>query len=164
MTEWLRDWILGMVGASMVCAAAAELTPKGPVKGVVKTMCGVVLASALLGPLLRFDFPSYALHLARARSEAAAVTARAGEISSELDRRVIEERTRAYILDKAKALGSAVTDARVTLEWSTEGFWYPTAAELDGEYHRGLSELIAAELGIGRGAQTWKERGADGPQ
>ena len=162
MMEWIRSWIFGLVGAAMVCAVATELTPKGPVKSVVKTLCGVVLSAALLGPLLRFNVSDYALNLARARADAAAVTEAAGDISSELDRRVIEDRTRAYILDKAQTLGCAVTDARVTLQWSTEGFWYPVAVELDGAYDRRLSDAIAAELGVGRGAQSWRDNAYDG--
>ena len=162
MTEWIRTWVLGLAGASLFCAVATELTPKGPVKSVVRTLCGVVLASALLGPLLRFDFSGYALNLARARAQAAEVSAQAGEISAELDRRVIEARVRTYILDKAQSLGCAVSDARVTLRWSTEGFWYPVSVELDGTFDRQLSDDIAAELGVGREAQSWRDDAHDG--
>ena len=163
MTEWIRSWVLGLAGAALACALATELTPKGPVKSVIKTLCGVVMASALLGPLLEFDFPAYALNLSKARAEAAHVTEEAEIISSELDRRVIEGRLRAYILDKAAALGSGVTDALVTLRWSTDGYWYPVAVELDGPFHAGLSEAIAGDLGVGRGAQSWKDGGQGGP-
>ena len=156
MIELIRTWVLALTGAAAFCAVATELTPKGPVKSVVRTVCAVVMAAALLSPLLEFDFPAYALNLARYRDGAAALTESGRETGAELNRRVIEERLAAYILDKARSLGADVTEARVTLKWDTDGLWYPTAAEIAGNYHRALSDCIAAELGVPSEAQTWR--------
>ena len=156
MIELIRTWVLALTGAAAFCAVATELTPKGPVKSVVRTVCAVGLAAALLSPLLEFDFPSYALNLARYRDGAAALTASGREAGAELNRRVIEERLAAYILDKARSLGATVAAARVTLKWDADGLWYPVAAEIVGDYHEALSGCIAAELGVPAEAQTWR--------
>ena len=158
MIELIRTWVLALTGAAAFCAVATELTPKGPVKSVVRTVCAVGLAAALLSPLPEFDLSSsaYALNLARYREGAAALTASGTETGRELNRRVIEERLAAYILDKARSLGVTVTEARVTLKWDAEGLWYPVAAEIVGDYHEALSGCIAAELGVPAEAQTWR--------
>ena len=104
MIELIRNWVLALTGAAAFCAVATELTPKGPVKSVVRTVCEVVMAAALLSPLMEFDFPAYALNLARYRDGAAALTASGRETGAELNRRVIEQRLSAYILDKARRI------------------------------------------------------------
>lgn len=156
MMELIRSWLLGLTGAAVFCAIATELTPKGPVKGVVRMVCGVVMAAALVAPLYAFDFPAYALNMARYRAEAATITAEGREISDTLDRRVIEETLEAYILDKAQTLGAEVSAARVTVRWSGEGVWYPEAAEIAGNWNGALAGAIEAELGIPKEAQTWR--------
>ena len=156
MIELIRTWVLALTGAAAFCAVATELTPKGPVKSVVRTVCAVSLAAALLSPLLKFDFPAYALSMARYRDGAAALAEAGRETGAELNRRVIEERLAAYILDKARYLGADITEARVTLKWDARGLWYPVAAEIAGDYSGVLSECIAAELGVPAEAQTWR--------
>lgn len=155
MTDALRSWILGLTGAAVFCAAATLLTPEGRVKTVVRLLCGAVMASALLLPLLRMQTGSYALNLSKYRAEALRAENDAEKIRQSLDRRLIEEKAEAYILDKAQALGADVAGASVALEWSTEGFWYPVGAELQGEYCAPLSRLIEAELGVSAQAQRW---------
>ena len=155
MIEFIRSWILGLTGAATVCAVATLLTPRGPVKGVTRTLCGVVMAAALLKPLIGFDFPAYSLNLSEYRARGAALTGQAEEISDALNRRSIEAELEAYILDKAQTLGAAVSGAEVTVAWSTEGYWYPVAAEIEGSYDAALSALIEGELGVSREAQTW---------
>jgi len=157
MTEFLRSWVLGLTGAALLCAAAEKLTPKGRVRSIVHLLGGVILSAALFAPLLEAVPEDYGLNLALYRESAAAVSASGEEIARTLDRRIIEEQTEAYILDKARSLGAEIGGAKVTLEWSTEGLWYPVAADLDGPYHGGLSGILEAELGIPASRQSWRE-------
>ena len=156
MIELLRTWLLGMIGAALFCAVASELTPKGAVKRVQSVLCGVVMASALLLPLLRMDLSDYALNLAQSREAAAEVTQSAGEISGRLNRRSIEAQLEAYILDKAQTLGAAVNGVSVSARWSTEGVWVPVAVTVDGTYSAALADVIEAELGVPQAAQSWR--------
>ena len=96
----------------------------------------------------------------QANPEAArAVAEGAGEEADRLNRTIIERECAAYILDKADALGLAVSSAAVTARWSEEGFWYPwesraACSESDRET---LSAVIEAELGIPAERQSWEE-------
>ena len=157
MTDFLRDWILSLTGAAIVCAAALRLAPEGRVKRVLRTLCALAMAAALFSPLLRgAALPDYAPELARYRAAAEALTGEGEALGRELDRDVIERRMEAYILDKANALSVPLTAAHVALRWSTEGVWVPESAELDGAFNDTLARLLEAELGIPRRAQTWR--------
>ena len=151
----LRQWVLGVAGAAVFCAVAQELTPKGRVRSVQRLLCGVVMALALVRPLLGLDLERYSISLAEYRRDTAALASRAEEISDSLSRTLIQEKCSAYILDKAAQLGLELSSAEVELRWSDEGVWYPVAARLGGEYDERLSRLIETELGIGGGMQEW---------
>lgn len=157
MLELIRQWVLGLAGAALCCAVLTEITPKGSVKGIVKALCGMVMALALISPLLKADGSVYALNMAKYRENALEVSAQGKEISDRLSRTIIEEECRAYILDKAAALGAQLSDAAVTLKWSSQGLWYPVGCTLRGEYSAALESAIAAELGIGPEEQKWVE-------
>lgn len=157
MLELIRQWVLGLAGAALCCAVLTEITPKGSVKNVVKALCGMVMALALVSPLLKADGGSYALNMAKYRENAQAVSMQGKEISDRLSRTIIEEECRAYILDKAAVLGAELSEAAVTLKWSSEGLWYPVGCRLTGEYSAALETAIAAELGIAPDAQEWVE-------
>ena len=156
MTDILRSWILGLAGTAVICAVARLLTPQGRVKRIVELLCGVAMTVALLSPLLEPDLRDYGLHLSEYRAGAAALTADGETLRQSLDRSIIEEKLEAYILDKAQSLGADVTAAEVTMQWSTEGYWYPARALLQGPFHDRLSRLLEAELGIPESAQTWR--------
>lgn len=153
--NWLRSWILGLAAAALLCAVCLELTPKGAVKSVQRFLCALVMTLSLISPLLRLQGANYALALARYRSLAQSITARTEEISRSFSRTYIEEECRAYILDKAQELALELHDAVVTLRWSGEGFWYPVRVQLEGDYHPALSQIIEADLGLGRKEQQW---------
>ena len=156
MIAFFRSWLLGLIGAALVCAITSELTPKGGAKRVENMLCGIVMISALLLPLFRMDFSDYAMELAKSREAAAAVTQSADEISARLNRRSIEAELEAYILDKAQTLGAQVQQVSVTVRWSTEGVWIPTTVAIDGTYHAALARTIEGELGIAAADQSWR--------
>ena len=70
--------------------------------------------------------------------------------------RSIEERTAAYISDKAKTLGTEVS-AEVKTTPSSEGIPVPVEAEIAGAYTRELAEYIEQDLGIPAERQVWCE-------
>ena len=158
MTQWIRDWILSLTGTALICAAALRLTPEGRVKPVLRLLCGVCMAAALFSPLLGGSLTAaYPLELSRYRTAAAALTEQAESLRQELDRGIIEERMEAYILDKARAMGAKLHGVSVSLRWSTEGFWVPEAATLDGSFCEPLARYLEADLGIPRTAQSWRD-------
>lgn len=155
MLELIRNWVLGLAGAALCCAVLTEMTPAGNVKNAVKALCGIVMALALIEPLLKADTENYSLNLAKYRESASNISRQGKEISDRLNRTIIEEECRTYILDKAMSLRAELEDAAVKLKWSSEGMWYPVGCTLDGEYNDALAAVIESELGIPRQAQEW---------
>ena len=145
-----------MIGAAIFCAVASELTPKGTVKNIQRTLCGMVLAAAMLFPLLQLDFGAYASQIAQLRGSDASLGTEAQERAQLLSRTIIEDELEAYTLDKAQTLGAAVNAVSVSARWSTEGVWVPVAVTVDGTYSAALADVIEAELGIPQAAQSWR--------
>ena len=157
MLEAIRTWIMGIAAAAVFCALANELTPKGAVKNVLGAVCGIVMALALVSPLLSLDFSAYSLNTARYKAEAEGISNYGEEISNRYQRTIIEESSAAYILDKAEGLSLNITGASVHAQWSEEGYWYPVQAEITGGYDKTLSDFIESELGIKGEMQYWSE-------
>lgn len=129
MMESLRAWLLSLAGAALLTALAAMFPTSESLRRIVKLIGGVALTCLLFSPLVSFDYDSYAAALQDCRvsvSTDGAVT----DSSERLQRTVIESELRAYILDKAAQCGVSLADAQVTLQWSTDGYWYPYAVRL----------------------------------
>lgn len=157
LTQLLRNWILGLAGASVFCGIMLELCPKGAVKNAVKTVCALVMTIALVSPLFEIDMPSYSVNMAKYRSEGEKIAASAKESADSYSRTIIEEECRAYILDKAEVLGVDAGDVSVRLKWSDEGFWYPVECFVSAPYSPQLAGIIESELGITKDNQEWKK-------
>lgn len=155
MLDAVRTWIMGIAGAAIICAIACELTPKGQVKKVQAIICSIVMAIAVVSPLVSFNFESYSINIAKYKAQAQEIAADGEEISNRYQRTIIEESSAAYILDKAESLSLDIKNATVTVQWSSDGVWYPTEAEIEGAYNRELSAYIESELGIKEEMQHW---------
>ena len=151
LTEWLR----ALVGSAVFCALALALCPEGRPKRVLRAACGVVMAAALLSPVVELDMQALPEAIARYGEAARAVA----DGADRLNRTIIERECAAYILDKADALGLSASEASVTARWSEEGFWYPWECRVScAEGGRAaLSRAIEAELGIPPERQSWEE-------
>ncbi len=158
MTAAAAAWVRAIAGAALVCAAALVVTPKGSVKGVLKLLCGVVLLLVVIKPVLKLDPARLSLDMADYRERASEIAGNAQENQNELDRRFIEQKFAAYILDKAKALGLRDVTAEVTVKWG-EDCWYPYAAKLTGQPPQRertlLENAIEYDLGIPKERQYW---------
>lgn len=146
---------------SILCGVAVSITPEGGAKRVIGILSSAILIIAIITPLKDFDFENYALELARYREQEAELTAKGEEINERLNRLVIEQECQAYIMDKAIEIGFEVKEAKVTLQWSTEGVWVPYSAEISGEAtpeeRLRLGESIKAGLGIPPERVVWAE-------
>ena len=153
----LREWLTSIVVVTLLLSVAQTLVPEGSVRRVASFIGGLILLAALLRPVLgadlerlRLDLDGYEQALQEAREELAS----SGE--TELTER-IEERTAAYISDKADALGLEVT-VRVETDLGDDGVPVPSAAEVTGPWSEELASYMEKELGIPRERQVWHER------
>ncbi len=155
MLDVLRSWILGLAGAAIFCAVITELCPSGSTKKVLKLLCSLVMAMALLAPFINANLPSYSLNIAKYRAQAEKISSSAKESAENYSRSIIEEQCKAYILDKALALGVDVKELELRLRWNEGGFWYPERCIINAEYNSSLSEYIECELGLSKESQEW---------
>ena len=159
MTEFAGDWVRGIAGAALICAAATVLTPKGKVKNVLKLLCGIVLVIAMLNPILNDKLPAMSMDISEYRKEADEIIGNAQEKENSLSRSIIEDELETYILDKAESLNVKLQSVQVTVKWGDEGCWYPYEVSLVEDIplreQNLISNSIEAELGVPDERQYW---------
>ena len=141
MMAGLRGWLLALVAASLICALADALMPKGAVKRVGRLVCGLVLASAILSPLAGLDVESGQSWLERHLASE--------EVNSQM-KVIIEQEYAAYIVDKAAQLGAACS-ARTECR-RDGGLYLPQRVEVTGAVppplQSELVQIIVRDLGV----------------
>ena len=150
MMAGLRGWLLALVAASLICALADALMPKGAVKRVGRLVCGLVLASAILSPLAGLDVESgqswLERHLASVEFQRAALEE---EVNGQM-KVIIEQEYAAYIVDKAAQLGAACS-ARTECR-RDGGLYLPQRVEVTGAVppplQAELVQIIVRDLGV----------------
>ena len=159
MTEFASAWVRAIAGAALICAAASALTPKGKVKNVLKLLCGVVLITAMINPVINQEFPSLSMDISEYRRQADEITGSAEEKENSLSRTIIEDELEAYILDKAESLDAKLQSVEVSVKWGDEGCWYPyevyLTADIPQMKRKLISNSIEAEMGVPDERQYW---------
>lgn len=154
----LRAWLLGIACAAMLLALAQAMTPAGTVRKVGQFMGGLVLLLMVVKPVLHMDFSSLARSVQENWAAPQEIEAMAN-VNQSLLKTIIAERTGAYILDKAQALGVPCAAATVTCTAGEDGMPYPTTVTLDAPYSAALARAIEAELAIPADHQTYQTGG-----
>lgn len=146
----VRSWLLTVIAASLICALADALMPKGAVKRVGRLVCGLVLASAILSPLAGLDVESGQSWLER---HLASVEFQRAELEEEVNGQmkvIIEQEYAAYIVDKAAQLGAACS-ARTECR-RDGGLYLPQRVEVTGAVppplQSELVQIIVRDLGV----------------
>ncbi len=159
--EFIQNWIIGISAASILYAAVYSLAPDGRAKRAVRLAGGACVLIAVCAPISRVDMSSLALEAEELSDGYAAEAERMERERFEFMRSVIEKEAKAYIFDKADALGVTCdvdvmcSDSEgVPIPVSLHGVW---SGEEDARER--LAEAVARDLGIPRASQSW---GADG--
>ena len=147
----IRQWLLGMACAGMAGALAQALAPEGGAKRVARLAGALVLLLATVNPLLKLDGGEVAAWAEQAGSLGEGYAQALEEENDFLYAAIIEQRTAAYILDKAEQLGMDC-QAEVSYEYDGQGVPYPYQAEIRGiwtqEQRSQLEQTLERELGI----------------
>lgn len=155
----LSQWLRAVIFACIACSIALLITPDGRVKKAMRILCAAVMCSAVISPIVGFDFDVYAKAAAKYQTDARQYAEQGEQYSKNLNRSIIEEECSAYILDKAAELGADIDEAVVTALWSSDGYWYPYEVSIKsssfGAREQRLSEYIQAKLGISAEKQKW---------
>ena len=152
MLDALRGWIFKLIGASVLSAIALSVTLSPKMKRVVALCCSFLAAAVLLSPLSGLAGSSFSLDAFREQG-----SYRAGVLeqkNKELNRAVIEEQCRAYILSKAAELG-AEAEASVALKEDLTPYSCRVISDCGGAVRFVLSETIERDLGIPLSRQYW---------
>ncbi len=155
MMEFLREWIVHIVGASFLMAAASVLTPKGAVKRIELLCCAVILLLAVLQPLIGGTLPE----LPQARRIEESIREQREEFrksGQEEWEALIEEEFVSYIESKAKEMG---VDCRASVRLAADENGIPFADEVEltaAEVHAGLQRCIEQELGVAAERIRWR--------
>lgn len=161
MTGVLESWVRAIAGTALICAIAFALTPKGKVKSVLKLICGILIICAIVNPVMKKNLPNMSMDMSKYREKADEITNNASETKNSLSRTIIEDKLKAYILDKAKSYNAKLDSVSVSVKWGDEECWYPYEVSISaniGQKEKGLiSNAIEADLGIPKVRQYWSE-------
>ena len=132
----VRQWLLGVVLTAFAGTLARQLAVGAKGQAMVRLTAGLLLTLAILRPIaaLRWEAP-----------------AEGGLLAA-----VIEEKTAAYIWDKANELGLSC-EVHVTTAAGESGIPLPDAVTITGSYSPALAACIEKEVGIPAGKQNWLE-------
>ena len=152
--ELIKEYLLSITAAALICGAISSLTSKNAsISKLMQLLCGLFLAITVIRPIVevQLDNIDSFTELLVVDGEIAASPGK--EMAAEEMKRIIKEKTEAYILDKAKSLGAEI-EVEVTLE-----DFVPTGAIITGSVspfaRSSLITSISQDLGIPPEGQIW---------
>lgn len=154
--EAIRNYLFQITGAALLCGLLKNLVEEKTTAGAtVRMLCGVFMSLVLLSPLWKrtslgnFDFRA-------PRIQAQTAAAQGEERAREELERIIMEKTRAYILDKAGTIGAELA---VEVRLDSSEIPTPVGVTLRGNVapygKKKMQEWIQKDLGIPKEAQIW---------
>lgn len=150
----VKDYLISIVAASLVAGIATGITKKsGSISSMVRLLAGLFLTVTVMQPIVNISFGNLQLYLDQTSADADHA-AGIGRNTAETEvKQVIIERSCAYILEKANALG-----ADISVEVVLDDF-IPSAVEICGAVSpnakQQISNYITTNLGISTEDQQW---------
>ncbi|MCL1806997.1 MAG: hypothetical protein FWG31_04775 [Oscillospiraceae bacterium] len=155
--DFLRFWFFGVAGAAAVGVFALAVTPQGSTKKVVQIASALVLCIAVLRPFTGFNgLPEFDTD-----GFLPAMQTDFSEASDKMLSSLIADRTAAYIVNKAQALGLAVS---VSVTCRTGDHHYPEPWSVTVRHERpehaksALGKLISQDLDIPPERQSYIQK------
>lgn len=155
--EALRQYVLSVSSVAILCGLVISMTPKGAIQGIIKLVCGVFLAILVVQPVMQLN-PERILSRFTGQTEAdgEAAAAFGEEIARDSMSVYIKEKSEAYILDKAHALG---IQPEVEVTVGKDYLPVPVAAVIRGNVPEALrwklEQQITDNLGIAKENLQW---------
>ena len=161
MLDIIRQWLLGITCAALVAALVESLTPPGAVRKVGRLTGGLVLLIAMLHPLMALDQDALTRALTEYRLELSTYSDELEEENRSLMKGIIEERSNAYIQDKAEEMG---IQCQISVEVGEEGDWpVPESVTVFGslseEQQAELTQAIEVDFAIPAERQSYQSGG-----
>ncbi|MDR2605753.1 MAG: hypothetical protein LBC38_00540 [Oscillospiraceae bacterium] len=157
----LADWILSVSAAAFIGGIAAALAPEGKARRLVGFVSGFMTIAVMLAPVARVEVEDYSApelageygleDLADYSAYLDAAGIEGYDIyNGELLKKVIEDKTAAYILDKTGI------NAEVSAVKNSGDYPVPWEVTLFAPYSESVRFLITNDLGIPAERQKWE--------
>lgn len=155
--EHLKQYILTVVAAAVVCGLVLGLTGKrGTMGAVTKLLCGLFLSVTVISPFLGSELLDFSSYEDFWRTEADYHASYGVQTAAQSTREIIKDDCEAYILDKAISLGA---DIQVQITLSPDDPPVPQEITVTGSaspYARqALKRIIKEDMGISEENQQW---------
>lgn len=155
MMTLVREWLMHVIGASLLMAAVSVLTPRGAVRRIALLCCAVIFLMSVLRPLLGGELPALQ-SVSSLKEDVARQTEEFQQSNLEAWETLIERELLSYIETKAAELHC---DCSVSLRLSrdTDGVPVPEEVTLTAaEENEALTVWLIQELGIDRERIQWR--------
>ena len=116
MIEWIRTWLLSLVGATLVLTILYSILPKSPIRPVARSIGMLILTLVLIRPLLNTQFEQLTFAYDRAQQLIDQQVEAYREENRAQYEEIIAERVAAYIQDRGVAYGVSC-HPKVTFRW-----------------------------------------------
>lgn len=156
MTDGIREYIISIIAASVVCAICKGITSKSASSKIVHILCGIFLLFTFLGPLKKIDLLDMTGVFRWNESISTDAVQRGEALTHSAMAEIISAEIASYVLERADALGAEV---RIQVVLNDEDIPAPVGIELEGQvspYVRSqLEAFIQENIGLGREAIRW---------
>ena len=155
--EAIRLYLFSLIAASFLTSLVLAVIPKGPVRTLAGSFCGLALLLTAFAPIVHLDHERIAAAISRLDQQREEAQTGVSVRNRELVSQIISSRVRSYILDKAVALGCTVT---AEIEMQDDGTYpYPYAVTLhgtaDSAQRQALQQYLEIELAVPKERQVW---------
>ena len=153
----LKDYILSIVAAAIVCAVTKSLLNQKTATGrIAGLLSGVLMAITIIAPLRDITFANITDYLDGLSYEADIYVKEGQAMAENHTADIIKAQTEAYILDKANSMGLEIT---VEVELDESNGSVPCGAAVKGILSPYAKEVLGAymedNLGISKEKQRW---------
>ncbi|HHU06166.1 MAG TPA: hypothetical protein GXZ65_06795 [Clostridiales bacterium] len=162
MIGLFRSWILGLTAASIIAAVLISISPAGKPRKITTFAAAFMLVVAMVKPILSFDFSTFQSSVLKYGVMAEDYSSLLKEENYRLMRVIIEERSSAYISDKAKNIGIEDIAVTVLTQKGDDGYPYPQEVSIEARCTQAqktaLTDYIESEFGVPKSKQHWSVR------
>lgn len=152
--QQLGQYVVTLTVAALISGILLSLFQDGPVRSILRLVCGIFLTVTALSPLTDLSIPDVSAFASDYMAEGKAAAALGEDIARAETQERIRQQLKAYILDKASLIGAKIT---ADISFNDEG--YPETVRLSGEatdsVKQQLQEMITNDLGISKENQQW---------
>ena len=158
MLDAIKNWIIAIAVSGILVSLIQALMPAGGVKKLSGVICGAVLMLAIMGGILNVKFDTSEFMIADEKEVMNEYSEKLEETNLRLNKSIIEDECRTYILDKAEKLGAHIV-AVVTAQYDSDGSCIPYSVSITGKCSdtigTALGEYISENLNIPPERQFW---------